>query len=310
MKVVDTFLFSEPYEAEVLLVKFHVQNAGVDEFVGIECDYTFRGEQKGHHLQALLDTDERFAPFRNKTRVLTINDNLFEKLCDKHGEKDYFKVEHASRAACFEYIDAKYEDDDRILLSDADEMLDFNDARRYNALMELFNTRTQESLDIQNFKFWYDFDNLCYWPDKFIATHSLKHLRDDRAQFDNKNGGCQQCRCAIPLAFEYAYCFPFEDNWKKLNSFAHDNYTREALEKGLKFNHWHREPARGERLGQTIYDFFETVKLNDDNSPKYVRDNLDTLKLNNIPEHYRYNRFMEYGINWNPMVEHIFRGQR
>lgn len=100
-----------------------------------------------------------------------------------------------------------------------------------------------------------------------------------------------------PLFFEYTCCFPAEDIWKKLNSFIHDGYKQEELANAIKANHWVKAAARGEYPGQRgEEDWFETVELTEQNSPRYVRENLARLKTGIIPANYRETRRQLYGV--------------
>src|SRR5262249_35713713 len=126
-------------------------------------------------------------------------------------------------------------------------------------------------------------------------------VRSRRSSFRCRSTGPVAQRVEIPagghpLFFEYTFCFPPEAMWRKLNSFIHDGYTKEDLEKALLTNHWVKAPARGERPGHQTYDWLETVELTEQNSPRYVRDNLARLKTNVIPPDYREHRKRLYGV--------------
>jgi len=68
-KIVDSFLFSEPYEKELLLLKLQLEVSGIDEWVILENAYTLQGEKKGFHARKVLESDERFLPYLNKKRL-------------------------------------------------------------------------------------------------------------------------------------------------------------------------------------------------------------------------------------------------
>jgi len=57
-KIVDSFLFSEVYETELLLLKFILENEGVDEWIILENSYSFQGNYTGLHAQKILDADD------------------------------------------------------------------------------------------------------------------------------------------------------------------------------------------------------------------------------------------------------------
>jgi len=68
---VNSFLFSEPHEKELLLLKFILENDGVDEWILLENAYTQQGEYKGLHATKIVGEDNRFAPYRHKLTVIS-----------------------------------------------------------------------------------------------------------------------------------------------------------------------------------------------------------------------------------------------
>src|SRR5689334_18168315 len=134
-KIVDSFLFSEPYEKELLLLKLQLEDKGIDEWVILENAYTLQGEKKGFHARHVLESDKRFLPYLNK---ITIIEKEYEtKLLPKHIILDEFsfKAEHAQRDFGYEYFIRKCKEEDWIMISDVDEMMDFTEPARYNELI-------------------------------------------------------------------------------------------------------------------------------------------------------------------------------
>ena len=134
---------SEQFESNLLEIKLNNESNGVDEWILIESEYTFRGERKGCCAKEVL-SEKRFDKFRDRVKIISIEENLFEKLCQGHCEKEYFKVEFASRAACWDYIRDKYEAEDKIIIGDVDESLDLSNKDRMDLF--LFSTDTQQGL--------------------------------------------------------------------------------------------------------------------------------------------------------------------
>lgn len=64
MKIVDTFLFCDEYEKELLLAKLTMQSTRVDLHILVESDVTFRGEYKGLQARKMVEEDDRFSPYR------------------------------------------------------------------------------------------------------------------------------------------------------------------------------------------------------------------------------------------------------
>lgn len=76
MKVIDTFMFSEPYEKDLLLLKLELENDVVDEWFITEGAYTFQGEHKGHYIRDILNKDERFQVYNHKIKLFEIDVNF------------------------------------------------------------------------------------------------------------------------------------------------------------------------------------------------------------------------------------------
>jgi hypothetical protein len=293
MKIIDTFLFSQPHEKDVLLCKLHAEYEYVDEIIGLESDYDFRGNYKGHCLDKVLE-DTVFDPFRDKVKVITTTNNLLGDR-DKN-EKNYFQAEFASRALCWDYVNNKYSDEDWLIMSDVDEMLDFSNPKRRDILLEGFKDSGPE-IQWQNLKFWWDFDNLNLNPDKYIPCHKIGALKERENPFHHRNNHCKRLEPELCVGLEYAYCFTPEGNWNKVTTFAHDKYQQETLERAYFYNTWHKESARGESINNA-YDFFETIQLDETNSTEFVLKNLDRLKVKTIDTAYSVNR--QYGLNIDP----------
>ena len=71
MRIVDTFLFSEPHEKEVLLIKLNLGAHYVAEWVLVENEYTHQSEFKGLFAQQMIDGDPRFDPFKDRLRIIS-----------------------------------------------------------------------------------------------------------------------------------------------------------------------------------------------------------------------------------------------
>ena len=309
MKVIDTFLFSDSFEANCLEIKLNCEAAAIDEWVLIQSPYSFRGDYKGVCAEEVLK-EKRFDDFRDRVKVITIEENWFERVCTSHCEKEYFKVEFLSRASCWDYIQNKYQDDTRVIISDVDELIDFSDEARRAKFFDICSRKISKGFQLYQLKYWWDIDNLSFYP-KYIPVHTISSLRLGTTSFTHRNNDCQQINDTdVICAFEYAYSFSMDNNFKKCSTFAHDRYTTDSLTTSQILNCWHRDAARGEVLGRDVYDWFETIELNKYNTPSFVLENYDRFKVNTIDPKYASNRINLYG--WNnphPALTHGFLGK-
>jgi len=146
-------------------------------------------------------------------------------------------------------------------------------------------------------RYWYDYDNRCYLDDIHIPAVPIRMLRSiGQPAMMSRHYDCVKYNAGeFPIAFEYSYCFKSaEEIWRKKCTYSHTGFTKDDIDIALKCNHWVRSPNRNERVGDYQYDFFEKAILNEQNSPKYVRDNLRWLKTNIIDTNYKTNRANTY----------------
>lgn len=291
MKIISTFLFARPYERDVLLAKFYSEYEYIDEFIGIECAYDLHGNPKDICLNSILEHDD-FSPFKNKITVLSSETSLYP-VNNPYSESNNLICEFNSRAYCWDYVKAKFSDNDWLLMEDADEMFDFSNPIRRDILLNYFNSYN-EGIQIFNTRYWWDFDNLSVY-EKYIPCHKVGALKERERPFDHRNRHCKMIKPDISCAFEYSHCFPREGNWIKVTTSAHDKYKWETMENAYKYNTWHKEPARGEAL-QYPLDFFETIELTEKNSPNFVLENIDKLKVNTVDINYAANRKGNFGL--------------
>lgn len=294
----EAFLFSEEYERELLFLKFFLGNGYIDEWIVCENAYSHQGDFKGHVARKIVETDDRFKPFLNKITFLE-GSKQFDVI-DKTKREDNraFICENWQRGQAYDYFLNKYNDNDWLILHDVDETIDFTDTKR----KEEFFARLEEAknsgfLNVPRRRYWYDFDNeygilygspLCTkWYIKANAPKTLSRLRDDIAA--TPLNGWQNI-----IAFEYSSCFDADYILRKLQTTAHTGYTEEQLKQSLRCNHRIVSKTFNEQLRPTPKFYFNTVTLNEQNSPLYVRQNLQQLKTNNIDANYVENRKQEY----------------
>jgi hypothetical protein len=297
VNIIDTFLFSEAYEAELLLVKLHLEDPVVNEWVLIESDQTFRGEFTGLTARSLIASDERFAQFRDR---ITIIEHCGKMTVSSPGYDAFYRNEEWSRRSCQSYLEDKYGDDAWIIVSDVDEAVDGTDPQRRARFLSILDEANGKDLTLEfgHYRYWYDFDNRCYWTGIVTPVVQMGAIRNRKSSLACRARDPRNCRrhpaADQPLFFEYTFCFAKPYMWKKLTSFIHDGYAESDLDVALLTNHWVKALARGERPGRQDVDWLETVVLTEQNSPKYVRDNLVRLKTHAIPVDYLAHRQLIY----------------
>lgn len=296
MKIVDSFLFSETFEKELLLLKFILEDTLVDEWILLENAYSFQGDYKGLQAAQLIDSDDRFIPFKNKVTI--ISKEMQPELLNKEHVLDEkaFKVEHWQRDLAHQYFVDKYSDEDWIIISDVDEALDATDANRKSELLNRIRTNKEGVLHVATKRYWFDFDNeykIVYGIPMCTKAYLIKNnlqLHDVRVAYH----GNLQMKWNNIIGFEYSSCFNAEEIFQKLNTNAHTGYTYSELQQALRCNHRPISSKRSVQLTPNDHNFFELTALNESNSPKYVRENIDWLKTNNIHPNYKENRQADY----------------
>ena len=304
MRIVDTFLFSEPFEKTLLLLKLTLETPGVDRWIAIENAFTFRGEYKGTHLRAIIESDAQFAAFKNKIHIITLNSTKPERAGRDAGpqadEERAFTQEIRQREAARDYLLANYDDTDWFVVTDVDESIDFAHPDRSATIHRYLDKSNGKPFNVHKIKYWYDFDNRGYTTQAWIPFQPVGMLR--RSPRTIASYRLEPLGTLAPqqpcLAFEYSYCLSPDDMWRKLSTFAHTGYTRDELDVALKCNHWVRRASRGEIRPDLPEHFFEQVVLTEANSPAYVRENLTRLKTHAVDPHYLHNRRSYYGEDW------------
>ena len=296
--LVDTFLFSEPHEDDLLWLKFKLEDPFVDMWIIQECDHTLQGDFKGFFAEEVL-SQERFKPFLSRIQIAKYQGVI--GVVDGT-ENANFTRENAQRTLCGDCL-TQLPNDTMVMISDTDEMIDFTSDDRFNRFTDIVGKHLNDFCFLGRMRYWFDYDNRCYLPNIRIPIMNLGFM---------KQNGLERCLGSIrhqmgqhpdrtydanesPIAFEYSYVFKsLEELWRKKTTYAHNNFDIECLEQSLKCNHWPRTNKRGEKVGQEPYDFFEIVELTEENSPAYVRENLAELKTNIVHPKYKEFRLEAY----------------
>lgn len=299
MRIIDTFMFSEPYEADVLWVKLNVENIAVDEWVIVENSYTFQGNYKGYFLNDLLRKDTRFKIFLHKINVIETDYKFREIFEDekenyKIGEKETFSAEFKQREASKEYILSNYTDSDWLIISDTDECIDLTNDKHVILRSKIKNS-SSEIVSIPGIKYCFDYNNRVYSNRSTpIVRLSCSTLKSNNGSF----GTIRKSHCigtfkwSKELLFEYSFCFSEESIEKKLNSFSHVGMNLELWTRGLILNCLTLRNGEYPNIFK-VKNWFELIKLDLNNSPEFVLDNFDKLRTGIVKKDYKKRRIEE-----------------
>lgn len=299
MKIVDAFLFSEPHEKEVFLIKLILSNPYVNEWILCENAYTHQGDYKGFTARKLIESDERFAPYRHKITIIE-KERQFAVIDKTKVQDDLaFVAENWQRSLAYDHFIEHYSNEDWIAINDVDEILDFSDEKKNSEFFEKLTAASVEGvLSVPRMRFWYDFDNL------FKRMHSSvlctkKFLLDNKdltlSKIRNKYTAYAATGWQNVIVYEYSTCFDKEHIIRKLETNPHTGYSKEELLLALRCNHRtvHSHVLKT-KLKPNDHFFFETVELNEYNSPLYVRQHLQDLKTHVVDKNYQANRRKDY----------------
>jgi hypothetical protein len=299
--IVDTFLFSEPREVELLLLKLTLGDEVVSEWVVAESAYTFRGEHKGLFARRLVETDPRFARFRDRITVIS-SEAAFPAVRpdDPHGDAITFRSQYAQRDQVLEHLTARWGavSDAWLFVSDTDECLDGTTPAK-RALLQRHLSLSTDFLMFDRVRFWFDIDNV--WPAKrytplvrippllrFLTTgHSLGEIRGPMTRGWPSAG-------LEGLVFEYSNCIDRDGVYRKYDTVGHVGMLREDLDRALACNHRPQFRIKGQSVGVSRDDWMHRIVLTERNSPAYVREHYSRLRTGNIADDYEENRRRYY----------------
>lgn len=291
MRILDVFCYSEPYEADLLWIKFNLEDSFVDEWIIIENTFTHQGVFKGLTLKRLLQDDMRFHPFLHKVKAIEADIKPSRSFEDKPLVFDHIAIpmEEAQRAMADSYILEKYDGDDYIFISDLDESLDFTDSRKIHYFLS--KIKNKNLVRVPRNRFWYDFDN--YWLKvSYTPIVTIKYFKESRKslskiRIENQGHGCNWAK---RICFEYSYCFDEEGLKRKFSTFFHTGYTQDEIQKGIGCNMRPASKERGDQVSLHLIWWMKKVKLNKRNSPGFIREHFEYLRTRLVPDSYPVNR--------------------
>jgi hypothetical protein len=291
--LIDSFLFSEPYEKDLLWVKFNLENKGVDQWIIIENSYTFQGEYKGLHAKDIIFNDERFKNFRDKVHIIEGEIIPRENVSGRKGKFDSiaFEVEHAQRELAKDYLLQNFKKKDFLFISDADECLDLSNEKRRKLLYK--KIKKNDFTKVPRNRYWFDFDNL------WMKNRSTPIVRLDLIYYNSiaklrSTGISDTLNWRKKILFEYSFCFSKEKIYRKFCSQSHTGFSEEDINLALRCNHVPVSSIRGEKI--TLHPKFWLKKISPkkEKQPEFVQRNLNFLRTNVISKNYLYERRITY----------------
>jgi hypothetical protein len=290
MKIIDSFCFFEPYQVDILLIKLNVEDRVVDEWVITENTYSFRGDHKGtpHVLNTILRTDLRFERFLPKIKVFEVE---IERKCQL-GVEDW-EIIFLQREVQREYLFNKFSPDSWLLISDIDEIIDFDNADKSLLMLHTLQENEGKQVRPNPIFFAFDFDNTFIpagdWYGMVFAQLGYiqkRNLRLEQPRVEHLEGLLMPRGC---VGYHYHSCSAPRHILRKLTTYAHTNFLKSDINQWLYYNHGMFREKLGESINPNRFTL-ETIELMEINAPSYVRENLKYLKTHSIHPDYQKNR--------------------
>lgn len=304
MKVIDVSIFCNAYEKELALLKLRLESPVVEEFIWCENTYDYRGKYKGPILAKMIEGDRRFAQYKNKITIVTMDhDFTGGKPLSGIDPKEFHNAEVSLRECAHNYIADSFPEDTRVFVSDIDEMIDFTDKHRTATIFAHFVNFGHDPIQFERIRYINDFDIRAFRSPMDIITpaFSVFNLRSKQAKLSDKKWVGHPVACGdYPAIFEYCFCFPYKDILAKYDTSLHTCWSKEKIDHSLEYNYWTKTDYQGGPDKNNRWDWFKQVRLNEMNSPKFVREHLEVLRTNNVPTDYKTRRLAEYGFEEHP----------
>ena len=304
MKLVDTFMFSEAYETDALLIKLHCEGPVVHRWIIVENEYTFRGDHKGFSLAAILGSDPRFAPFLDRimliaTSIRQSDEVLAAATTDTERERVYFQIEWAQREAARTFITNNYGDDDFMMVSDLDEVIDATTDKKRNDLIRIITNYGEKIISVPVIEYVYDYDciSAAINPLPIIPISMLKNGGLAIVTLRGAKYSAPVVPFDLNLGIGYRNCFKYNSLKRKYGTYSHVMPIDEELDVSLSCNREIQTKVRSDHDSifhprSTIW--YDRISLTERDAPQYVLENLDSLRTGNIPDNYQENRARRY----------------
>lgn len=323
-RIFSTFLYSEPFELEILLAKLHSEAPLVERWLAVENAFTFKGEPKPTDLAAQLASDPRFAEFADRITVVSLCEDFSagyrygvrarvehaarmarrrseqEWLQRAFVERRFFSAEARQRDAVIPALLAVSGGQGWVLAGDVDEMLAVEDPARLDALIEA--TRSGAGVvALRRRRFVYDVDNeaLSRVRSAPLVSVGLLAGRPSLAWFRAHPVG------VVPgpryLLYEYSSCYSRAHIARKYATFSHLDPGSVELDRALECNH---VPGRRHTTRIVPEDWYWRVDPEAAGAPRYVLEHLERLRTGAVNPEYaeaRRRRYPElFGRRTNP----------
>ena len=302
-KLFSTFLFSEPYEKEVLYAKLCIESTGIEHWVIVENSFTFQGEHKGNHLERIFAEDRRFDKFQNKITVVSAEIEFPEIDFSQDVHLQGLSAERKQRELAREPLEKICSANDWIMITDADEILDCSSDSRMELLLGKMTTCKGNWLRLPRRRFNYDFDNL--WSEHrstpLVKAEHLLKSDDPIALYRNRTIGVRS-RWGSTMVFEYSFCFPKEQIVRKYETFGHPGLAQKEIIRAIESNRAAIFKESQSQLSCAPKFWFKKVALTEENSPTFIRENLQRLKTNTVPDNYQENRIQHHADLLSPVA--------
>jgi hypothetical protein len=309
-------MFSEPYEADILWLKLKIENPFVDKWVIVENCYTFQGKKKPLCLLDVL-SNTRFSEFRDKIHIITANHNynfdyepslklllkrkLFRFINKIKNNQKYLLISYSELAAFYceinqrqlavDYIKKEFSDEDIVITSDTDEILDLNEGK--DIFFKNIINENKTPFYLYRRVFCYDFDNFTN-RERYLPIIRVKDLKKRKHSLHYYKHPAKRniVKSDIIFFFEYSYCFDKNSLIRKLNTFSHvTDIGEETVDFSFANNIKLCNSNNITDKHLNSKDFFFTKELlTPANSPLYIREHINEIKLNTINNNYIENR--------------------
>ena len=263
MAIFDCFqYFNEDHIADL---RFNILNEFVDKFVIVESTVNHQGKPKKLHFDI-----SKYKKFKNKISYIIVDDTPDE--IKKHHEGGESLVEQHQRNSIMKGL-KNANDNDLIILSDADEIPDLNKLNEFKSKYAVFSQKMcMYKLNLLNLKEnnWHG-SRICL-KKNFKSPQWIRNLKFKKYPFWRIDK-IRNLQIINNAGWHFAYLQTPENISNKIKSFAHGEFNKTSIvdEKNIAYKI---------EKGEDIFDRgFELKKVEIDTSfPKYVLENKDELK--------------------------------
>jgi len=311
MNIYCTFLFSDTAEWELFVAKILSEKNLVKKWFVVDGAYNFKGDYIGLCANTLLQNEPRLNLYKSRIQVIESKTNYFYetkstfkrsltnffrnirnrahlKLIQK--EELFFSVEKLTRDLATLDILNQGEDDDWLLITDVDEILDTSGSRG-QFIEDKLSATLGKSVRVKRLRYVFDFDNLDpqakFCP--IIKISLLKGLRPSKiSDFRFRHDGL--ILSEKPLVFEYSYCFPLDAIRRKLQNFAHVGPNEDMFSAALRLNHHFVQPG----MNTAPRVWLKQSEMEDDLHSAYIIENISQLRTGNVNPDYKLARSIEH----------------